>query len=156
MTWERAIFTSKDFWSSLPAIEGGAEAVKQLNKLSKNGHDVYFLTHRSGKDAKRQTEEWLRAHGMETPTVLLTGDKLPVILSLGIKFFVDDRLETVNFAYRTIRDLGRDCQVYLKNTPYNQIGREKGLKALPSVIDALKDAELFIEERRGRPKKSTN
>lgn len=154
MVWERAIYPSRDFWAVLPAVEGGAEAVKQLNKLSKNGHDIYFLTHRAGKDAKRQTEDWLRNYGMETPTVLLTGDKVPIILNLGIKFFVDDKLETVNFAHRTIRDLGHGCQIYLKSTPYNQIGREKGLKVATSVIEALKDAELFIEEKRGRPRKS--
>ena len=149
-TWERAIFTSSKFWKSLPPLPGAIDAIKQFNKLSLDGHEIYFLTHRNGKKAKQQTEEWLYDHGMNYPTVLLSGDKLPILVNLGANFFIDDKLATVNEVYRA-KALHN---VYLLNCPWNNEGREKGLKSVHTVEEALKDAKIYKEEKRGRPRKS--
>lgn len=149
--WEQGILTSSKFWKSLAPLSGAQEAIKQFNRLSNEGHEVYFLTHRNGKKAKQQTEEWLYDLGMNYPTVLLTGNKLPVIANLGVNFFIDDKLATVNEVYRAkvVKNL------YLFNSPWNVEGREKGLVSVHTIEDALKDAGIYKEEKRGRPRKST-
>ncbi len=136
--WDEIVHNTK-FWEKLEAYPDTKETIKELNRLAKKNHDVYFLTHRMGKNAKLQTETWLYNHGMNYPTVLLTGDKGPVLNNLGIKFFVDDKLETVNDIMRQ----GLDTQhFYLIDRPYNQKNRRPGVKSLPSILAALQAAQL--------------
>lgn len=150
-TWEQGILTSSKFWKSLAPLPGAVDAIKQFNRMSNEGHEVYFLTHRNGKKAKQQTEEWLYDLGMNYPTVLLTGNKLPVLDNLGVQFFIDDKLATVNEVYRA----GVVKHLYLFNSPWNNEGREKGLSSVHTVEEALRNANLFKEEKRGRPRKTT-
>lgn len=149
--WERGILTSAKFWRSLQALPGAQDAIKQFNKLSNEGHEVYFMTHRMGKKAKQQTEEWLYDHGMNYPTVLLSGDKTPLLANLGAKFFIDDKVATMNDVLRA-GVVGE--HLYIINSPWNNEGRERGLKAAHSAVDALQIAGLYKEEKRGRPRKA--
>jgi uncharacterized HAD superfamily protein len=150
-TWEQEIISSSSFWASLPPYPDTAATLKQLNRLSKR-HDVYFLTHRMGKNCKQQTEEWLAKHGMDRPTVIISGQKLPIIVSLGLNFFIDDKLQTVNEIFRAeVPELA----LFLKNAPWNQVGREKGLKSILSVEAALREVGLWSDVKRGRPRKET-
>jgi hypothetical protein len=89
------IFSSNEFWQNLPPIPGlGQEFFDDLEALTYD-HDVYFLTHRAGKNAKQQTEAWLFDRTLTCPTVLLSGDKLPLLKALDIQYFVDDKPETL-------------------------------------------------------------
>ena len=90
-----AIFASDTFWWDLPPIPGlDVEFFDKLEGLTYD-HDIYFLTHRAGKKAKQQTEGWLYDRGITCPTVLLTGDKLPILKALAIDAFVDDKTSTL-------------------------------------------------------------
>jgi len=51
-------------------VKGAPEALGRLA----GGYEVVFLSSRP-KEAKTQTEAWLRAHGMAYPVVFLTGAK---------------------------------------------------------------------------------
>jgi hypothetical protein len=133
----------KDFWFKLAPMEGAVEVVRRLNWLGRNGCDVYFLTHRMGDTAKTQTERWLYELGMNFPTVILAGDKAPIIKALGINIFVDDKWETINGLYtQALEEEWKGINIWLKDTPYNREGRGKWLIA-DSVQDALEKEGLM-------------
>ena len=103
-----------------------------------------FMTDRMGDRAKMQTEMWLHSYGMDYPTVLVTGDKIPIVDAMKMDFFVDDRLSTVD-------DLARRMEmfeifdepwpvkehIYLVNRPYNQEPCHAYIKRVASVKEAL-------------------
>lgn len=136
--WERDILArGTNFWLKLKPIEGAGGVIRRLNELTRVGNGVYFLTNRMGDKAKLQTERWLFERGMDYPTVLLSGDKVPLIKALGIEFFIDDKPDTV-------QDVHEHCpgvKVFIKDMPYNrmvQVG-----KRVQSVEDALKEVGLW-------------
>ena len=154
--WKRDIAKNTKFWLDLETLEHARETVKQLNRISRAGDDVYFLTTRMGIKAKQQTEDWLAALGMHTPTVLLTPHKLPVIIGLEIGFFIDDRLTTVQGVVKGIKggSLPKGFKLFLRDAPYNvELNPDPGYIRVASVKEALEKEGLWIEERRGRPRK---
>lgn len=123
------------FWQKLkPIPEPGV--FSRLNVLSKT-HPVYFITNRMGLNCKQQTEKFLYEQGINYPTVLVTGNKRPVLESLKIEFFIDDRLPTM----QELIPLKRE-HYYLADAEYNRTGRE-GLKVATDVKDALEKAGLW-------------
>lgn len=159
--WVGMVEGGGKFWRDLPALPTAEATIKQLDRLSKAGHEVYFLTHRSGKKAKQQTENWLIDHGMTMPTVLLTGNKLPVMVSLELDFFIDDKLATVNEIYRHYSDPNapkpaNSPVILLKDAPYNWRGRVQGLRSVHTVEEGLREIGLWSDVKRGRPKKEKN
>lgn len=134
-TWE-SIQADRLFWQKLAPL-AEAEVFTRINVLSKD-HPVYFITNRIGVNCKQQTERFLYAQGIDYPTVLITSNKRPVIESLKIEFFVDDRLETMN----DLAALKRP-HFYLVETSYNQTGRAPGLSTTTNIKDALMKAGLW-------------
>lgn len=155
--WDRAAGITKDqekhvwnnvilakgstFWQDLDMIDGADKVIKQLNSMAKRGYDVYYLTHRMGDNAKGQTEKWLYERGCDYPTVVMTGNKLPVLVALDIGFFVDDKTETI----QEVGAQGVVKETYLKLAPYNR-GFEypKHVKKAKSVEDAMRRADLWV------------
>ena len=120
-----------DFWFELEPLDGALDALDKLESMSEN-NDIYFITHRSGKQAKQQTEDWLFQYGITTPTVLISGlDKTPLIESLELDFYVDDKLDNIVRAKDTRADL------YLVDAPYNKPTNEGWIKRVKSVKEAL-------------------
>lgn len=134
-TWE-AIAKDKLFWFKLEAIPD-PEVFIRINVLSKD-NPVYFITNRMGLNCKQQTEKWLYERGINYPTVIIAGNKRPIIEALKIEFFIDDRLETMN----ELAGL-RKPHFYLKDTTYNQTGRVSGLAVATDIKDALEKAGLW-------------
>jgi uncharacterized HAD superfamily protein len=91
---------SSMFWGTLFPLPGAVEALERLNEISKR-HDIYFITTRPGTLAKFLTEMWLKFHGMDTPTVLVTDNKAPVVRGLGLDVFVDDKPENNQVCWRS-------------------------------------------------------
>ena len=91
--WERV--TADLGWTAALEPEPGAEvALSAISMLANTGHDIYFITARSS-DIKGVTERWLRRYGYHaTPTVLMSRDKAPIALALGLDAFLDDHPET--------------------------------------------------------------
>jgi hypothetical protein len=83
------------FWYTLDSFEPGFNdfwfVLEEVCAL----HDVYFITHRITPSAKLQTEEWLKDRAIETPTVLIAGNKLPIIQALELDVFIDDKPSTL-------------------------------------------------------------
>jgi uncharacterized HAD superfamily protein len=106
----RVIDTHPFFWSALRALPGA----RHLTAL--NAHDVYFITSRPGVTAKQQTENWLVAHGIFRPTVLISSKKGPVVAGLDLDFFVDDKLENCV----EVEAAAPNTRVYLLDYKYNR------------------------------------
>jgi hypothetical protein len=132
---------SGDSWYRLPELPEAQEVLDALNWLvDADVIDLYFITTRAGVRAKQQTEMWLYDRGIMTPTVLVTGNKVPVIEGLGLQFYLDDRLETITQASEAgLRG------VYLLDRPWNREGRPAGLSVALTAQEALRDAELWVD-----------
>jgi hypothetical protein len=131
------IFSSNEFWQNLPPIPGlGQEFFDDLEALTYD-HDVYFLTHRAGKNAKQQTEAWLFDRTLTCPTVLLSGDKLPLLKALDIQYFVDDKPETLVEVSRS--GWAETHGLFKVNYAYNEGAPGVGVA---SVADMLKELGL--------------
>lgn len=141
--WRDHILSNPKFWSSLKPLPGAVEIIHQLNKLSSEGHEVVFISNRAGVNAKRQSEISLYNLGMYYPSVILSSDKIPLIRSLGITFFLDDRLDTLLELVRVSEREKWLGDWFLLDTPYNREGRIPQLKVVSSVKAALEAAGLW-------------
>lgn len=138
----KAVWADPYFWKTLDPMPYAQEDVLRLDGLSRNGHDVYFITNRKGVKVKRQTEDWLEARGMYFPTVLITGsNKHPVIHGLELDCFIDDRLSFMNELAVDHTDCVGVTRPYLYHTTQNdKPNRNKFLRVVTSV-GAMLNAE---------------
>lgn len=147
--WEYIQDPPHNFWGKLDCLLH-PDLRHNIMELSWSGNDVYFITNRPGRDAKIQTECWLRGNGLaDCPTVLIAEDKIPIILSLNLDFYLDDRLKTMNDLDDACFKRGidpKDKHFYLLDTPYNREGR-KDIKVVGTVQEGLKKAGLWKEIR---------
>ena len=134
-TWD-SIIADRLFWQKLDTLVE-PDVFTRINVISKT-NPVYFITNRVGLNCKQQTEKWLYEQGINYPTVLIAANKRPIIESLKIEFFVDDRLETMNELVGLKRP-----HFYLAETTYNQTGRLSGVAVASDVKDALTKAGLW-------------
>ncbi len=92
---------SGTFWGNIPPFHDAHMNLRELASLSHSGHDVYFITQRSGVRAKEQTEDWLMNNGFnELPTVLLSDRKALCCEALALDFYIDDKQENCESCYR--------------------------------------------------------
>ena len=130
--WKK-IKESPDFWQKLGPLPTAVATLQQLDILEIFGHEVYFITHRSGREVKKQSEIWLVGHGFEFPTVLIAGDKAPIIQALELDFYIDDKPETII----ELHSMKYPKHLYLKDAPYNRhvsVGNR-----VSTVLEALED-----------------
>jgi uncharacterized HAD superfamily protein len=106
---------------------------------------TYFVTKRNvrGYDngsAHWQTVKWLSANGISLPQVIVTDDKAAFARDLELKFFLDDKVSTVE----DIARLGT-CYTYVKDAPYNRnLGDfEAEITRVHSVHAFLKDVLAY-------------
>lgn len=125
--WRDICQDNSTFWQDLRPLDGAQETLRQVNRLAKDGHDVYFISTRIGSRAKLQTEKALYELGVDYPTVLISGNKPPVIYGLNLDMFIDDKPETVQeiAALADARHKNGDTMairgsVFLKSAPYNR------------------------------------
>lgn len=134
-TWER-VWGNPLWWARLDEYDGASQAISLLDRLSFDGHEVYYITHRKGVRVKIQTERWLEARGSYNPTVLISGgDKIPLFRELRLDAIVDDKKDTLNRAAREIANL----TVYAKNTLHNIEDRYYSIKGVNSVLEMVQD-----------------
>ena len=80
------------FWRFLPAYPGAKEFLAgAFDRYS----DIYFVTARPGKDAKKASEHALETLGVNRPQVVIASEKVPTLIGIGATDFIDDR--DVNF-----------------------------------------------------------
>lgn len=128
------VIKETDFWFNLYPLPGAEADMERLGGLAED-HDIYFITHRQGKECKQQTEDWLFRYGIACPTVLIsTDDKRPLISGLDLDFYIDDKLSTIENA-DLLRQYG--LKLFLLDRPYNQCGPTVGFTRVNTVSEGL-------------------
>ena len=88
---------SGSFWAELPMYPWTRDVLDELARRRHNdGDDIYFITDRPGRRAKRQTEDWLHDLGYEEATVLISGAKDLCAQALKLDAYIDDRFENAS------------------------------------------------------------
>lgn len=130
------IIKSPTFWSSLAPLPGAKEVARLVNKMSRAGHEVFFITNRPGHAPKFQTEKWLYDLGVNYPTVIVAADKLPIIKALKLEFFIDDKAETII----DVANAGGVEFTYLRVAPYNrEFTYPSNVREAPNVLTAINE-----------------
>ena len=133
--WKR-VTQDPAFWLSLKPYPETASTLKSLTRLTAEGHEIYFITHRPGANPKRQSEIWLEINGYkrESPTVLVSGEKGFLAAGLGLDFFIDDKPENHE---QVRRFCGTRCRRYIVDHPYNRHHDDKYAVRVTTVKEAL-------------------
>lgn len=141
-TWLKDIIQSKTFWQRLDPVPNAKPTLKQLNQMAQRGDQVYFITNRMGTSVKLQTERWLYSHGINYPTVIVTGDKIPFLRALKANFFIDDKPETIMDAGRVSEEeKWENFQPFIFDTPYNRVQTyPNNVQRSNTVLEALAQA----------------
>jgi len=137
--WQE-VWASKYFWHDLDVILGELKSLYLLNDLSRcDGHEIYFITHRKGRCAQWQSNEWLQEHGVACSAVLISQsrNKFPLIQALGLDAYIDDNIDTANDLAREQAEGAIQTRIYLRSTRHNQESRHPGLRVVDSVWEML-------------------
>lgn len=123
---------SPNFWANLepfPAIE----TIKCLGFEN----DVYFITTRTGQQPKHQTEEFLSKFLNYIPTVLISPNKGPIAVGLGLEVFIDDRDKNI----LEVAAASPSTHCYILDYPYNRdVADTANITRVYSVKQALEFA----------------
>ena len=137
--WDE-VWDSRTFWQHLEVMPGEERTIHQLNALHvHDGHEIHFITHRRGRAVQYQSAWFLTNAGFRHPSVIIAGDKYPIINALKLDAYIDDRIETVNELVRA-REAGAlngDPRLYLRHALYNQEHRHPGLIVVNNVWEML-------------------
>lgn len=131
-----AIKSSTSFWEDLDCLPG-AFATLDIDL----DHDVYYITARPGINVKSQTEGWLATNlQVPNPTVLVSDNKGPLAVGLGLDVLIDDRdkniIEVAAASPRT--------QCYILDYPYNSHVQEtSNIHRIYSVKQALQESGIL-------------
>lgn len=131
------IHGSSSWWVTLDPMPD-FEDYKEWHGAYGPKHDIYYVTNRTGKFAKFQTEYWLRRHGIQFPTVLLSKYKGLTAKVLRLEAYVDDKLENV----QNVRAVcGDDIKLYLPNRKYNQDDTVPVYQRIDKLAEMLKELQ---------------
>jgi len=140
--WD-ACMQNDRYWMDLkPAI--GINVLVAIEQLCAT-RDVYFATMREGIRPKKQSEIWLRNHGIGHPSVIIVrgnGAKGDLCSSIGATHILDDHYEFLS----SVRKKSPDTKAVLLNRGYN-INKEihEGIVRVNSVSEFLQD--VFREHK---------
>ena len=123
---------SQMFWRYLFPYPTAKKDFQTLNTARDQGHDIYFLTTRPGKTAKRETEEWIYWQGFCKPTVIITkdGTKHLVTESIQADMIVDDKPANLYGHHE-------GCKRFLIDRPYNREAKFGYGQRVSTVSEAL-------------------
>ncbi len=132
----KVVKESPSFWYDLPPLAGTFDFLQSLSGDFID--DVYFITHRSGKHVKVQTEEWLFTNGYrDVPTVLISADKAGCCKALDITYYIDDKNENCQSV-----SLG-NTKCFMLAKPWNQkqdaVSRITSLQEFLEVLKAAQE-----------------
>jgi len=132
VVWE-IVTGNPQFLADLPPLATPEEfaMIQSLNTIS----DVYFVTNRTAFGGKALTEQWLVAHGISTPTVIISSEKGLIASGIGADFFIEDSVENI----MDIRLRSPQTKIYLMCYPYNLAAAEISTKCVLSVREFVRD-----------------
>lgn len=110
------------FWRDLRPYPGVVDILRWAeSRRAFFGDEITFITARPGVRAKLQTEQWLQAHEMHVPTVIVSADKGLCARTLNLDAYVDDR--DVNA--KDVAVARPQAKVFLVDRGWNQNFAEK-------------------------------
>lgn len=140
--WEE-VWASRTFWQHLNVIPGEERTIHQLNALNvHDGHEIHFITNRRGKAVQYQSAWFLSNAGFRHPSVIIARNKYPVIQSLKLDAYTDDKIETVNELAQAFEDDHIRTRIYLRHTLHNRENRHRELIVVKSVWEMLEKEGL--------------
>lgn len=103
------------YFTDCPEFEG---AVELLNKLEREGHEIFYITSRPKQYCQR-TRDWVRAKGFPVQDDrffcgMQDQEKIDIIKQLNLDFYFDDKPAVLD----TLKDI--PTKVYVKDQSYNQ------------------------------------
>lgn len=113
--WD-ALHKNPKFWETLPLCTDKDTFADIQRMIDAGTHDFYFVTNRSSKGAKGQTERWLNGYGIVNPTVITTAKKGEVAKALGIHYSLEDKSENAD-CITWLTD--NKTQSFILSRPYN-------------------------------------
>ncbi len=140
--WEQ-ISKSSSFWALLSAYDWTREAVNQLSLGRSKWDGLYFITSRTGINPQSQSQYWLNNQAMLAwnPSVLVVSkheDKLPLLKSLHITHYIDDRWDTM----KLLSESGLKTNLFLFDQPWNRQGEIEG-------VERISEFKEFMEALNG-------
>lgn len=128
--WEH-IRTAPSFWRDLPTMPE-FDSVYGYIQAAGDQHQIYFITDRPGETAKAQTEDWLMAHGIRCPSVIISRKGKGIICdALDLQVYFDDKGENI----ADVDGKAPQTRGILLERPYNQHVTVKHRAA--NIIDEL-------------------
>lgn len=109
------------YFTDCPAYEG---AIEFLNKLEKEGHEIYYITSRP-KQYCSQTRQWIKEKGFPVKDDhfycgMQDHEKTDIIKKLNLDYYFDDKPAVLE----TLEDVS--TKVYVKDQSYNQhVGNQR-------------------------------
>lgn len=124
-----------NFWYNLDPLVTNDELWRIRNLA--DAEEVYFCTARCGRRAKDQTEEWLKAHGILHPTVIISKAKGEFAKAIRADAAIEDKANNAS-AIDWLTD-GK-TRSYLIDRPYNRAPQDflgSGVIRVQTVGDFL-------------------
>jgi len=121
------------FWRSLFPYATAYADLELLQKLEPK-HDLYFCTSRPGATTKQQSEVWLRAQGMQNPTVVVSNNKTAFCAAIRADIIIDDLPENLLAQHLTVKQV-------LFRRPYNRGYHGYFSATVDSIREALSDVD---------------
>lgn len=127
------IDVSDTFWYQLPSLIT-PDTWAALALTHRDVPLVFATTRIKGRQVYQQTYQWLREHGIGSPTILLCRSKSDLLGSLSnVAAIVEDNADTVQF----YADAG--VPVFMPVYPYNSHVLHNGVRKFDSSDDAIKE-----------------
>ena len=136
---------SPNFWANLPGYPDTQKSIDRLWNLQKSGHDVYFITNRSGKTAKAQTESFIYQYTpsmLPPPTVIVSAQKGLSCTAINASVYIDDKPSNCR---DVIKARGLATKVFILDRTWNQEEDSKYIARVGSV-DEMLDIVLPLRE----------
>lgn len=141
--WD-SVRNTPNFWEECSPTSDIVSMASFFHEHADYDHEIYFITARietAGRSARHQTENWLKEHlgnPKQTVNVLVVHsgmDKVDVQHALNIHASIDDHTPTVVNAKSGLRN----HKAYLLDKPWNQDGRNYGLRIVKSLHEFFED-----------------
>ena len=140
-------FLHKYLEVALNNIDSKSDSIEIINKLKKEGHEIYFITARSEREIEggmfELTENWLNKHGFNYDLLVINSkEKVKDCIKYGIDIFIDDSYRNC----KLIKD-GIGIPVLLFTTRYNIKEKDESLIRVSNWYEIYNYLKSIQEEK---------
>lgn len=140
---------SKMFWLNLSLIDPEGWKLLIENLANREDIELFFVTARTlGKNLREQTFKWLQMQGIKYPTLIFCDEKIKLIESLKLDYYIDDspaffeKIPDIMQEDLTNMFKYSECKAFKYNYPYN-----KHIKRSLTVENLKEFVEYIIKEQ---------